>query len=119
MMVQFDAPDALQGLEQRQTTTVAPQALLLMNSEFVRSQSRALAGRLAKAGEKTTADAVDAGYTAALGRPPSVEEREASIKFIAEQGDAYKKDGKADAKARALADFCQVLLELNEFVYVD
>jgi hypothetical protein len=119
MMVQFDAPDALQGLEQRQTTTVAPQALLLMNSEFVRGQALAFARRVAPAAGKTTADAVDAGYLTALGRPPNAEEREASVQFIAEQAKVYAKDGKADAVSRALADFCQVLLELNEFVYVD
>jgi hypothetical protein len=119
MMVQFDSPDALQGLEQRQTTTVAPQALLLMNSEFIRGQAAAFGRLIAPAAGRTKADAVEAGYSAALGRSPSADEREASVQFMAEQAKAYKKDGKADAEARALADFCQVLLELNEFVYVD
>ena len=32
----FDAPDGLQGMEQRTTTTVAPQALLLLNNVLVR-----------------------------------------------------------------------------------
>ena len=35
-LVLFDGPDALQGVEQRGTTTIAPQALLLMNHPVVR-----------------------------------------------------------------------------------
>src|SRR5439155_7255972 len=35
-MVLFDAPDALGGMDRRPVTTVAPQALLMMNSEIVR-----------------------------------------------------------------------------------
>src|SRR5207244_6323242 len=37
MMQLFDAPEALGGVAQRPTTTIAPQALLLMNNPNVRS----------------------------------------------------------------------------------
>jgi hypothetical protein len=119
MMTQFDAPEALVGIEQRPTTTVAPQALLLMNNALVCNAAREFAKRIAPADGKATADAVRAGYAAALGRPPTADELEASEQFIKEQADAYVKDGKADAQRLALADFCQVLMELNEFIYVD
>src|SRR5262249_38278717 len=42
-MVLFDAPDALQGIDRRPTTTVAPQALLLLNSPTVRGYAEGLA----------------------------------------------------------------------------
>lgn len=45
MMVQFDAPDGLQGLGQRSRTTVAPQALLLLNHAQVRACARAFGQR--------------------------------------------------------------------------
>ena len=40
MMVVFDAPEALVGVGERPTTTIAPQALLLMNNPQVRSGRR-------------------------------------------------------------------------------
>ncbi len=119
MMSQFDAPDSLVGIEARQATTVAPQALLLMNNALVRSCAEGLAKRARPTADKPLADAVRSGYTIALGRAPTEQETADSVQFIKEQAEAYKKDGKADAERLGLTDFCQVLMELNEFIYVD
>ena len=116
MMTLFDAPDGTVGIEARTNTTIAPQALLLMNNPVVRSASRAFAGRLAG---RSDAEAVRAGYEIAVGRPPSAQELADSAAFLAEQRASYTAEKKADAAERALLDFCQVLLGLNEFVYVD
>jgi hypothetical protein len=117
-MVLFDGPDGLQGIEQRATTTVAPQALLLLNNSAVRARARAFADRIG--GEQgSLTDRIRSGYLTALGRPPADSELTESARFVEEQASAYRKDGKSDSAAMALADFCQVLLELNEFVYVD
>jgi hypothetical protein len=115
MMVLFDAPDGLQGIEQRATTTIAPQALLLMNNEMVRGCARGLAGRL----PTKPAEAVRRAYALALGRSPRAGEVADAVAFLKEQAESYREDGKRDAEGRARADFCQVLLELNEFVYVE
>ena len=45
-MILFDAPDALQSIDRRPTTTVAPQALTLFNGVFVNRQARHFAARL-------------------------------------------------------------------------
>ena len=58
-------------------------------------------------------------FALALGRPPSRAELEDSVRFVVEQAASYRKQGQADPTVGALADFCQVLLGLNEFVYVD
>ena len=42
----FDFADPSAGMGKRETTTVPSQALYLMNSEFVRTQSEAMARRL-------------------------------------------------------------------------
>jgi hypothetical protein len=42
-MVLFDAPDALGGMDRRSNTTVAPQALMILNNEVVRGCAEALA----------------------------------------------------------------------------
>jgi hypothetical protein len=119
MMVLFDAPDGLLGIDQRGTTTIAPQALLLMNNELVRDSADGFASRVASAPDRPPGDAVRAAYRHALGRAPTQRELADSVAFVAEQAASYRADGKPDAGRRALADFCQVLLGLNEFIYVD
>ena len=103
---------------QRPTTTVAPQALMLMNNALVRT-APGPRRRVRPTAEKPLADAVRSGYAIALGRAPTEQETADSVQFIEEQAEAYKKDGKADAERLGLTDFCQVLMELNEFIYVD
>ena len=118
-MVLFDAPDALGGMDRRPVTTVAPQALLMMNSEIVRGYAEALARRVSPSDAVPSAEAVRAGYQITLGRLPTERELKMSVAFLEQQSASYREDGKANARQLALADFCQVLLGLNEFVYVD
>ncbi len=119
MMVLFDAPDALQGVEQRPTTTVAPQALLLMNGKQVREAARALAARVHPGSGDSAAAEIRKAFGLTLGRPPTAMELEDSLQFIRGQTDSYQKQGRAEAGKVALADFCQVLLGLNEFLYLE
>jgi len=42
-----------------------------------------------------------------------------AVDFLKAQLAAYQADGKTNARELALADLCQVLLGLNEFVYVE
>ena len=106
MMMVFDAPEPLVSQGGRPTTTIAPQALLFMNSPLVR---KAAAG-LAKQGS------VQAITRRAQGRSPTPKELSAAKSFVAAQAESYKKDGKPDL---SLVDFAQAILCLNEFVYVD
>jgi hypothetical protein len=119
MMQVFDAPDALQGIGERPTTTVAPQALLLMNNPQVREYAKAFARRIAPNDDVCLDDVVRAGYLTALARQPDEQELADSAAFIAQQTASYQSAGKADACHLATADFCQALVCLNEFVYVD
>ncbi len=109
-LVQLDFPESLQGIGQRVTTTVAPQALLMLNSPHVRASARAFAERLRPLADKSLEDAVTAGYERAIGRPPTAEERAAAVGFLRQPG--------AEGMTEALADFCQTLFALNEFFYV-
>jgi mono/diheme cytochrome c family protein len=118
-MVLFDGPDALQGVEQRATTTIAPQALLLMNNPLVRGCAEGLARRIAPQAGRPPAEAVRAGYEIALARPPSDRELAESAAFVREQVESYRAEKKPDAEHLGLTDFCQVLLGLNEFLYID
>jgi hypothetical protein len=116
MMQVFDAPEALSGVADRPTTTIAPQALLLMNNPNVRGHARALARRIAPAAGTSVEEAVKAGFLTALARPPTADELDDSVAFVREQLTTYPA---ASRRELALADFCQVLMCLNEFIYVD
>jgi hypothetical protein len=115
MMVVFDAPEALVSVGDRPTTTIAPQALLLMNNPQVRGYAKSFAKRAAP-DDKTPLDtAIRSAYRIALCREPSAAELSDALAFIQEQVKSYAADG----RQLALADFCQVLMCLNEFVYVE
>ena len=55
----------------------------------------------------------------ALSRLPTDAELADATQFLNEQSKLYAAEGTADRRLAALADFCQVLFGLNEFVYVD
>jgi mono/diheme cytochrome c family protein len=117
MMVIFDAPDGTVGIGDRPSTTIAPQALYLMNNVNVRSWSRNFADRIAPNDKIAFADIVKAGYRTALSREASEDEVKDGVTFLMEQMESYK--SKTDARKIAITDFCQTLFCLNEFVYVE
>ncbi len=119
MLHVFDAPDALGGIGERPTTTIAPQALLLMNNPHVRGYAHRFAQRLVADSGTRLEDAVALGYRIALARSPSPEELADALAFVKQQRISHRNSGHANEHELALADFCQVLFCLNEFVYVD
>jgi hypothetical protein len=119
MMQVFDAPDAIQGVGDRPTTTIAPQALLLMNNANVRGYALAMAKKVALNDAIPLCDAVKAGYLMATSHPPNDDELTACLAFLNRQIALHEAAGKKNAKTQALADWCQALMCLNEFVYVE
>ncbi|MGY8652216.1 MAG: PSD1 and planctomycete cytochrome C domain-containing protein [Verrucomicrobiia bacterium] len=117
MMQVFDAPEPLVSQGSRPSTTIAPQALTFMNSPHVRKYAEGLAGRIGSG--KSIEEAVDKGFQIALGRPPNKIERLENAAFVKEQMQSYEKADSKNARAAALADFCQILMSLNEFAYVE
>src|SRR5262249_36926860 len=119
MLQVFDAPESLTSLGERPATTIAPQALLLMNNPHVRSWAHGFARRIAPTQVTPIKDAIAAGYRIALTREPTRQELADATAFVKSQLASYMAEGKKDAREHALADFCQVLMCLNEFIYVD
>ncbi len=113
----FDAPDAIQSVGKRNMTTVPPQALAMMNSPFIRKLSAQFAKRVRPAGKKSLDQTVSDVYTIALSRKPSQEEQQQMLQFIHYQTESYGKNPKAGELA--IADFCQLIICMNEFVFVD
>lgn len=119
MMQLFDQPEPLVSIGGRPTTTVAPQALAIMNNPQIREYAKALAAKLQAAAGDSTEGAIRRGYELAVGRSPTNVETADGVAFVEAQRESYAKSGKNDAGTLALADFCQVLFGLNEFVYVE
>ena len=115
----FDAPEPLVSVGGRPSTTIAPQALLFMNNPQVRGYAQQLGAKLLPIAEKSWEEAVTLGYRTTVGRAPTAAELADTVAFLERQSASYAKQGKANGKALALADFSQVLMSLNEFVYVE
>jgi mono/diheme cytochrome c family protein len=105
MFEAFDQPNLINSVDRRNRSTVAPQALLLMNNATVLFHAEKFADRLRREKGDNVPAQVIAGFQAALGRAPDAEELRTSIAFV--------RDGGADG----LASFCHALFNLNEFVY--
>jgi hypothetical protein len=117
MLQLFDAPDSIQSIGHRIVTTVPPQALAMMNSTLARQLSEKFAKRIRGTAETTPGQIVEQAYTLALSRPPSAEEKARMVGFITAQAASYGDAG--DAMDLAVADYCQMMLCLNEFIFVD
>lgn len=117
-MTMFDAPEPTQSIGERISTTVPTQALAMMNSPFVRQQAERLAQRIRPAPEVALPLAIDNAYQIVFCRLPTPAERERMLAFVEQQRQTAGGDAPQHTAA-ALVEFCQLLLCLNEFVYVD
>jgi len=128
----LDFPDTNGSCEQRQVSTVAPQALTFFNGEFIHEQTAHFAKRL-MAEAADTAARIELAYALALSRPPTDVERATIAEFLVRQEEQILRDAVAagqvagqvnaekqasDAAQQALTAFCLVLLNTNEFVYL-
>ena len=104
MFEAFDQPDAVASCARRESSTVAPQALTLMNSDFMLKQAAQLAERLRKDNSNDPAKLIEAGSRIAFGRAPKVDEAKRAAAFL-ERND--------------LAALCLLWFNTNEYLYVD
>ncbi|MBS0260520.1 MAG: DUF1553 domain-containing protein [Planctomycetes bacterium] len=130
----FDRPDTNASCPRRNRSTIAPQALILLNSEFSLTTARDFAEDLLHQASHDPAAQVDRAFRQALGRGARAEELEVGQQFLREQALRLREAGRTEADlalpawrppttdvytAAALVDFCLALFNLNEFVYVD
>ncbi len=109
---QFDFPDPTMPTGNRNSTVVAPQALLMMNADWVMDSAEQIAKRLLN--ESSSEDSrVESAYRQVLGRRPTDAETLRVLEFIdtATANDAQHRE-------QAWALFCHSLLASNEFMYV-
>lgn len=122
MFEQFDFPDPTMPTGSRNTTVVAPQALLMMNSELVIDSADEMARSLINE-RSDSVHRIELGYERAISRSPTDTETQLALDFILQmtmQGAAtdVTEESQKLAELRAWSLFCQTLLACNEFIYV-
>ena len=105
----FAEPSMVTG--QRDVTTVATQALFMLNSPFVLGQSKRMASRLLAVNSLDDAGRIDLAYRQTLGRGATSQERERSLSFI-------RNHNQSDV-AQGWTAFCQALFASAEFRYLN
>ena len=104
----FDVADPTASVEKRTVSTVAPQALFLLNHPFAREQAKALAKRLGTPKGDAVKGRIEQAYLLLYGRPPSAGETQVGLDYLG-----------TDVAEQVWQEYCQVLLCANEFMYVD
>jgi hypothetical protein len=115
----FDCPATTVTSPVRAVSTVSPQALALMNNEFVLEQAGYFAERVEREGGSDKRGQIAQAFKIALGRPPSGKEIEWASSFLKTQTKGYQERKHERPEFAALRDFCHAILNLNEFLYVD
>ena len=120
MFETFDMPDTHESCGRRHQTTSSTQALFLLNSRVTLAWARAFAARVAKEAGPDPDARIASAYRLAYGRSPEAGEFKMVRDFLA--GHRKILAGFGDLKnpdQAALVDFCHMLINSNEFVYVE
>jgi mono/diheme cytochrome c family protein len=113
----FDVPDGIGSTPQRNVTTTPLQSLLLINNPWMIERSTALAKHVNQNSpdDKRLAQML---FQRLLARSPTEEEQTRVADFL-RQGEARFADKPAEVRQNAVADLCHILLNANEFLFVD
>ncbi len=118
MMTVFDLCDATGSCGQRSVTTVPTQALALMNNRFVHQRGQHLAAQIISH-RPQLAQQVEMVWSRILGRRPTKDELNLAMNHVTTQSKTFASSQEPSADVWALASLCHVLMNSNEFLYVD
>ncbi len=133
MLESLDMPDTHESCARRSTTTTAPQALALLNSEHTLGWASGLAGRIIDEAGADRDRQIGTGFRLAYSRVPDAWEKDTVLTFLETQRriieerasageelllpDSLRVDEMSPAEAAAVVDFSHMLLNSSEFVY--
>jgi mono/diheme cytochrome c family protein len=125
-MENFDFPQMNPNCIERRDSTVAPQALYLMNNSMVQQLAEHFAHRVRREGGTDLTKQIERIYLIALTRLPSDEEKRLGLDALGQLADTWAKQmavsGKPDMEAvnlKALTTFCHAIVNSASFLYVD
>ena len=110
----YDFGDATTTNGKRVRTNIAPQALFMLNSDFLTQRTRRLAESALKADSQTPAQRLERAYLRTVNRKPGAEETDAALTYISNFQSKF-----AASELDAWQSFYRVLLASNDFIYVD
>ena len=113
-LTQFDLADTDQSCPARFTTTVPTQALLMLNDEFTNEQARLFAQRLTEESPGGLEAQVTRAVRLVTGRVPAADEVNQDVGFVRSLQRGHGLSGQ-----EALRFYCLLLLNTNEFIYLD
>lgn len=111
MFETFDAPILEPNCEIRNASTIAPQALMLMNSPFLVEQAEVFADRIRQEAGDNVRSQIIRAWQLAFASDPTEREINDALAFLSTPVEK--------AGAKPLAIFCHALLGTNRFLYVD
>ena len=114
----FDFPDPGTVNGHRSTSTIAPQALYLMNSPLVLRTTEALAKRLIGKTGVDNVQRMQLLYALVYNRAPSAKETEKALSFVKQFAEARNCGDAAKDQSAAWQALCQALVSSNEFLYL-
>lgn len=116
----FDFPEPSMIYGSRDVTTVATQALFMMNSDFVTEQAEFFAQRLLENDDLTDKERVNHAWQTALSRLPSTAEQNNAMAFLTQISESFEDSESANArKKKAWASLAQSLFASAEFRYIE
>lgn len=119
MIEVFDCPATTVSGPVRAVSTVSPQALALMNNEFVLQQAGFFAERVAADARTDARKQVVSAFKLGLNRQPTEREMGWALEFLTTQAAGYRSRQEPKPEAAALRDFCHAVFNLSEFLYAD
>ncbi|MCY2968593.1 MAG: DUF1553 domain-containing protein, partial [Planctomycetota bacterium] len=131
----FDRPDTNASCPQRGRSTIAPQSLVMLNSELSLETAKHCAGELLPRGGSSREVLANGAFQTLLGKTrPSAEESQAAVEFLDREAARKRAESNSGAEfplpvplpagvdrydAAALVELCLALVNVSEFQYVD
>jgi hypothetical protein len=110
----FDMPDTHESCARRMNTVSPTQALALLNDEQIaRFGGEAFAKRVSNDSGMSADAWVDRAWKLAYLRTPTADERRSALEFLEKQAKV------AGSKDAALVDLCHMIVNSNEFLYLN
>ncbi len=123
VLAAFDMPEMEPNCTVRSSSTVTPQALMLMNSDFSTQFAGEFASRVEESFPNDFKKQCAQAWELAYCTPPSEQQIQRGVEYLTQQKEFYQQNPPAGIKATpdhlALTSFCQALMSSNAFLYVD
>ena len=119
LLVNFDRPRMSPNCVERTDSTVAPQALHLMNDKQIHHWTELFAGRVQAYAGNDSAQRITYAYLCAAGREPTDTEMKVATLFVEKLTEQWQSEQAANPADKALVNLCHALINSAAFLYVD